>query len=287
MGDVTQTAAQQGVKRIGIILSGFEKANISALRFLILRMNALQRTFEYEFLPTNFEDGLINYLSSKSPVSRDSVKEEISSFIDRYQQFLERLISGYQLKEPPSDYFVLVTMARFSDNFYSTRRNRMSVLALGNWKRYMAPPSILEFILTLIVREAVASVSPSLRGSIHLGTKGCLFDFTPTLGEVRLKVLNAFVCNYCRNALQNDGYPTLADELVTVLGKQWLGKSTNPNSPAGIVSKLGYDLFTTKGLEATSWEKFVTLLQQEGVKQLITIIGGIILAGLLLWLGLK
>ncbi len=286
MNDINQVASQQQVKRIGILLNGFERANIPALRFLILQMNSLQHTFEYEFLP-NYEDELTKYLATKSPVSRDKVKQEIPAFIDRYQQFLEHLISGYELREPPPDYFVLVTMACFSDNFYSARQSRMSVLALGNWKRFMSPPSILEFILTLIVREAVASASPSLRGSIHLGTKGCLCDFTPTLDEVRLKVLNAFICSHCRNALQHDGYPTLADELVTVLGKQWLGNSTDPNSPACIISKLGYDLFTTKGLEATSWEKFVALLQQEGVKQLITIVGGIILAGLLLWLGLK
>jgi hypothetical protein len=43
-----------------------------------------------------------------------------------------------------------------------------------------APPErfvILEFIITLIMRESIAFVSPSLRGSEHLGTKGCLSDF--------------------------------------------------------------------------------------------------------------
>jgi hypothetical protein len=280
------------VKRIGIMLSGFGKINLSAFRFLVLKMNSLQNTFEFEFLPLDSNDPFVQSLSSKFEINRNSLKGEIPSFLERHQQFLDELNEGYKLKEMPPDYFVLVSpLACFSDNFYSTRKNQLSVLALGNWKRYMSPPSLLEFIIALILREAVSAISPSLRGSIHLGTKGCLFDFTPTLGEVRFKVLNGNICAYCSNALSQDNYPELADELRFILGKEWFGKPSEPMSPANITSKLGYDLFTTRGLEATSWEKFVSTLKEEGTKQLITliggIIGGIVLAELLARLSLK
>ncbi len=283
----TEITRQQQVKRIGLLISGFKKIDLSALKYLILQMNSLQSTFEYEFLPTRTGDGLLKLLSSKSPVNREKVKNIITSFIDDYKKYLSTQIASYKLKESPPDYFVLVTMARYSDNFYSARKGPLSVLALGNWKRDMSPPSLLEFILTLIVREAISSVSKSLRGSIHLGTKGCLCDFTPNLEEVRLKVLSAFICNHCRKALQHDKLPTLADEVTLVLRKHWIGKSSVPNSPTSIALKLGYDLFTTSGIKATYWERFVTAMQQEAIKQLIKVIGGIILAGLLLWLGLK
>jgi len=279
--------SQKRVGRIGILLIGLEKANIPALQFLVLQMNLVQHAFEYEFLPFDLNDEFVKELSSRSPIDREAIRAAVPSFIDRYQSYLQDEVTAYGLEEASADCYVLVTMARFSDNYYNMRRQCVSVVALGNWERSMAPPSIMEFILTLIIREAVASVSPALSGSVHLGTKGCLFDFTASLSDVRLKVLNGFICSYCREALRRDGLSDLADELTPVLGKQWLGESTDPNSPAGITFKLGYSLFTTKGFEAASWEKFLATIQNEGVKQLIAIVGGLILAGLLLWLGLK
>jgi hypothetical protein len=91
--------------------------------------------------------------------------------------YLETQNTEMALKEAPPERFVLVTMAQFADNYISMRQGSLGMLALGNWKRNMAPPSILEFIITLIMRESIAFVSPSLRGSEHLGTKGCLSDF--------------------------------------------------------------------------------------------------------------
>jgi hypothetical protein len=41
----------------------------------------------------------------------------------------------------------------------------------------MAPPSIFEFILMLLLRQAASFRAPALSKSTHLGTKGCLFDF--------------------------------------------------------------------------------------------------------------
>ena len=278
------------IKRIGILLTGFENANIPALQFLVLHMNTLQHAFEFEFLPVNPKDEFIKKLlssSSSSPVNRNETRGNTSVFLGRYKDFLQGRVKVYEINEAPADYFIMVTKTYFDDKYYTMREDALSIIALGNWKRSMAPPSVLEFILTLIIREAVASVSKSLSGSIHLGTKGCLFDFTASLNEVRNKVLNGFICRHCREELKRGGFSDFADELTPILQKQWLGKSDDPTSPAGISLKLGYDLFTTKGSEATKWEKFLTTIQDEGVKQLIKIAGGVIIAGLLFWLGWK
>jgi hypothetical protein len=118
----------------------------------------------------------------------------------------------------------------------------------------------------------------SLRGSVHLGTKGCLCDFTFNLDDVRIKVLSAFVCSYCSQALSAEGHPALPAEIRTVLGKQWLGRRDDPASPSGIVSKLGYDLFTTKGLTARWHERLLAGVQEEGAKQLVAVAGAILIA---------
>src|SRR5262249_28168164 len=152
---------------------------------------------------------------------------------------------------------VVISLARLEDGYYSTRAANVSLLALGNWKRKMSPPSIFEFVLTLVLREGIAAVAPSLRGSVHLGTKGCILDFTANLDEVKHKVLGAFVCSHCRAALLADGQPALIAEIPTVLEKKWLGKESDPESPAATITKLGHNLFSTKGLKTTAWEKIV------------------------------
>jgi len=293
MGDTTASSPKQKVLRIGVLLGDLDKLNLIALKFLVLRMNMLQHTFEYEFLPVPHDKFTLS-LCNQAVIDRDEVDREAPAFLTRYKDFLREESTMYESKELPPNYFVFVTLACFSDNYYttiSTFKYGLGILALGNWKRNMAPPSLLEFILMGIVGAAAILVSPSLLNSYHLGTKGCLFDITPALSEVRFKVLNGFICNYCHTALDSDGFGELTDEVTHILGKEWLGKSTDPLTPAGITAKLGYDLFITKGLKTTPWENILITIQQEGVKQLLTlivlIIAAILIALLTLWLGLK
>ncbi len=276
------------MQRIGVLTGHAQGFNLEALRFIVLQLNRLQQSFEYEFLRTDdFDHPLLGALRDGVTVVRDDVKAQTPSFLRAYTFHLTDKNAELSLLEPPPDYFVLFSLARYADGFYSTRRGRMSVLALGNWDKWMAPPSIIEFALTLMVRESVAAVSPSLRGSVHLGTKGCLCDFTEYTDETRFKALSAFLCQFCRDALTRDGVGGVAADLLRILDKQWLGRRSDPGSPAGIMSKLGYDLFLTKGLQPSRWEKFVQTIQKEGTKELLRLIAEVAIAGLLLWLGIK
>jgi hypothetical protein len=291
MSTPPEVTSPQHIQKIGILLGDLGKFNVSVLKFLILHMNTLQQTFEYELLPVDPEDEFFQKLSYRSSVDREGVRREGKTFHDRYQAYLEREIEGYRVKDKQIPaYHVLVTLACFQDNSYSMVEEGLVILALGNWKRYMAPPSIVEFILTLILRHSIGSICAPLRGSVHFGTKGCLFDFTPSLDEVRLKVLNGFVCSSCRSTLTSAGFEKVSEELTRVLKKDWLGKAGEPEKPAGIAAKLGYDLFTTKGPQSTLWESAKETLQEEWLKSLltllVTVLGAILVSFLVLRLGL-
>jgi hypothetical protein len=209
------------------------------------------------------------------------------AFTTQARAIIHRRNEQMGLSEEPPNRFVVVSQCRFDDNYYSARRGGASVLALGNWKRAMAPPSFVEFVQALLVREAVAALCPSLSGSVHLGTKGCLCDFTEHLGDARQKVLHGYICHHCRSSMEADGEPTLADTVTHLLDREWLGQSTSPRSPAGVMASLRYDLFTAKGRQETPREAFLTALRQEGAKQIATGIGALVLAVLLFILGLK
>src|SRR5262249_15595275 len=159
-------------------------------------------------------------------------------------------------QKTPPEKFVLLTLARFTNNYYSVYIPGIRVLALGDWESYMAPPSLLEATVTLVLRQAVGLVSPSLSGNVHLGTKGCLFDFVNSLDEAKFKTLHGFVCSECRSALREEGHESIVEEISHASDTcKWLGKSEDPTTPAGIVAKLGYDLFLTRGVSPTIWEK--------------------------------
>ena len=151
----------------------------------------------------------------------------------------------------------------------------------------MAPPSLAEFIQTLIVRESVASMCSRLRGSVHLGTRGCLCDFTQNLSEARLKVLSGFICYSCRKTLDDEGFSAVAEILPTILSRNWVGALDNPSSISSRLKKLKLDLFHTSGLESNFSETTSQLLKEQVVREAIKLAGVVIGAALLIYLGLK
>lgn len=221
-------------------------------------------------------------------VDRDHCRSMLPDFRERIRrQFVEEQ-SAYDLADRTlPENFVVISLAKFSDEHYGLKAGHVQVQALGNWERGMAPPSILEFIIVLLMRQAASFINASLSKSVHLGTKGCLFDFTADIAEARYKALQSFVCTDCRARMHESGSPHLAHDLANVLDLNWLGVPSDPHCPAGIVANLGHDLFLTKGIKPSLWENIRSILRDEGTKQAIQIVGALLLAALLWKLHLK
>lgn len=275
--------------RLGVIVMPARKLNESALQFLILAMNKEQARFQFEFYDLSPADHpLLEILGSGKTVDRAKAEGHMSDFVERARACIDSRSKQMELAgEEPPEHFVIVSQCRFDDNYYSSGNGDVSVLALGNWKRAMAPPSFVEFVQALLVREAVGALCPSLTGSVHLGTKGCLLDFTERLADARQKVFRGYVCHHCRSRMQQDGQPVLANTVTHLLDREWLGQPTDPRAPAGVMINLRYDLFTAKGRQETPIEVFLTALRQEGAKQIATTVGAVLVAILIYILGVK
>jgi hypothetical protein len=274
--------------RVGVILAALGKLNVIALKYLVVHLNTLQSSIEFEILSPNPEDELLVTLGDGNVVDRDKCRSMLPDFRERITQLFGAEQKAYDLADQslPED-FVVISLAKFSDEHYGLKEKYIQVQALGSWMRYMAPPSILEFIVVLLMRQAASFVVPALSKSLHLGTKGCLFDFTSDLGEARYKALQSFVCSTCRSRMLESGAVHLAEDVTRVLDFDWLGMPSDPHCPAGIVAKLGYDLFHTKGIQPTSWENIRSILRDEAAKELIKLVFAILLAALLFWIGFK
>jgi hypothetical protein len=276
-----------GALRVGVVLADMGRLRVEALKFLTVHMNTLQPALQFEFLPAPPDDPFLALLRPGRACDRNGLAAVAGAFETRVQAHCLGRNQAYALVEPPPDALVVLSLARFTDQYYTKRHGALTVAALGGWNRHMAPPSLFEILLTLLLREGMGFRVPALRRSVHLGTKGCLCDFTDALEDVRYKVLQGFVCTHCREAMRRAGAATLADELLPVLDKRWLGTTAQPNTPASIAAKLGHDLFVTRGVTPTLWERVRASLAAEGGKQLLTVVGGVLLAFLLLRLGLK
>src|SRR5262249_44486277 len=139
-------------RQLGIILVG-QQFETPALKFFIVAMNRQQSQFEYQFLPNTAEDDLLAQLAKTTLLNRQETRALAHGFPERFKARLSEMYSDYQIVDRNlPDYFIVVTMARFEDGYFSLREPGTSIIGLGNWRKTMAPPSIYEFVQTLIVR---------------------------------------------------------------------------------------------------------------------------------------
>lgn len=274
--------------RIGVILADLGALNTTVLKYLIVHLNTLQRSFEFELLATNHEDPLLTLLAIGETADREKCRKMLAEFYNRTIVYMGKEQAAYGLQDTAvPEGIIVITRARFSDQYYGLKEGRVQVQALGEWERSMAPPSIFEFILTLLIRQAASFAAGSVSRSLHLGTKGCLFDFTGDLSDARYKTLQSYVCTMCQKRLDEAGALHILPDILKVLDMTWLGKVSDPYSPSGIIAKLGYNLFLTQGIKPSLWETVRGTLRDEGTKELVKLISALVLAGLLVWLGWK
>jgi hypothetical protein len=276
--------------RVGVVLLDLPDRGVPALKYLITRMNSEQTSIEFELLPQPWapEDTVPDWSSSRVGLNRSIVRDQLPLGNDAMVSLLRAKALGYGLldsREP--DHFVFVSLASFEDGYFTCRSGSCSYLAMGSWERDMAPPTLVEFILTLLVREAAAAANSELRSSIHLGTRGCVFDFDPDLEDVRFKVLNGFVCHACRLRVEATPRPNLATDLASLAARPWIGSIADQGSPAHIAAALGHNLFVSKALTPTAWEVGKAKLQEEWMKTLLAMFASVVGATLILILSLK
>ena len=276
----TQSQEKQ-LSRVGI-LQCITKLDDTALRYLILSMNSRQTFFQFEFVPFDDQDEFLEPLLASGVTGRPS-PHNMQEFYDRERRYFQYIADCYERPEEAPDYFQIISAAGFRDNYFYVSNGALSVVAMGDWKRAMAPPSILEFIQIIVLKGALLALCPEL--DTHLGTCGCVMDFSVALSDARQRVLVGWICQTCESILSEHGYSDLVAELRELLSRRWLGSPSDPAAPAGIISKLGYDLFITKGLKPNLLESARITLAQEGVKQILTVIGTVVAAAVLALLG--
>ena len=233
--------------RIGVLIAPLGAGDDSlALKYLLLHQNTLQRSFKFHLLPVP-DDVLIHRLTHDQKPDRQQLEDAMPQFVQRYRQTLHEFAIGYDLQPESPFPIIILSTATFTDNYSLTSGDDWAIIALGNWHRVMAPPSILEFFLSLLVESSIDFACGDNFPNRHVTTTGCCFDFTAELADARFSVLSGFLCSDCISAISNAHSKQLASDAKLLLQKAWLGTVAAPSDVSVTAKKLGHDLFHTKG----------------------------------------
>jgi hypothetical protein len=272
--------------KIGIILKGFDKRESTALRYLILQQNTLQQSIEFQLLPVPAEKNPMDDLVSEQIIQKCSeVRNKIREYKTSYYNWLKNEKKCGDIQNE-LDGIILISMAKFQDRFYFSHLDKWVLLSLGHWEKYMAPPSVIEFILILLIEASVDFACGKIIKR-HYCTKSCAFDFTANLEEARFKSLIGYLCPECIETINASCSANFTYDVKKLLALDWLGNTSEPSNYALISKKLGYDLFHTKGIKPDFWERFNLLFEEKLFDNLFKILASIAILALSVWLGLK
>ena len=273
--------------RIGVIIAPLGAGGDPlVLKYLLLHQNSLQQSFEFQLLPF-FRHSIIQQLSAGQSPNRKEIVAAMPAFLEEYRENLAQFALGYGHPTESNLPIVILSTAKFTDNYYLTGGNGWGIVALGNWRRIMAPPSIVEFFLSLVMELAINFACGAAYPRRHITTRGCCFDFTAELGDARFSVLSGFLCEQCLKTIRTAHSKQVAEDAQVLLRKEWLGTVAEPSSVSVTAKKLGYDLFHTKGVTPTWWERTRAILEEEVVRTILKIIAAVVVVGLLIYFGFK
>ena len=276
--------------RIGVVFAAFPVKDTAPYKYFVLLLNHLQKSCEYELFDVNESDPFVALLETPAfgEVDAKSARSALAAFGERLREQIRDAIREHDLAVEEPDQIIVVTGVTLSDHHYLIRRGLTTMLALGQWEKFMAPPSLAEFLQLLLLRAPYSALEGHVWNSIHMGNRACIFDFTENLENTRFMALAGVgVCANCEAALIRDGYPAAPSEIRTVAARDWRGDRSVPGTPAAIMARLGYDLFLTKGFEASFRERFRDVLTSDGLKEFIKFVYGLLLAWLIYKIGLK
>jgi hypothetical protein len=255
-----EPATELGKERIqtGILLTDLGGMDVRALKYLVLYQNTLQKSFEFQFMPDPTEpelqlDPFIQTLDAA--VDRQAIRAQGDTYFGKYKKWLETHAEVYGMDAASPDSIVILSIAKLLGNNYLNAGEGWVLIALGNWERYMAPPSIVEFYLMFILHASIRNACSDEYLQAHHSTKGCTFDFNTLLPDARFSVLTGFLCESCWRKIATTTSAQVADDARLLLTKKWIGDGTDPTDVASTARKLGYDLFRTAGISQTLGEK--------------------------------
>jgi hypothetical protein len=160
---------------------------------------------------------------------------------------------------------IVITETPVSGAYIAHTVDNLAVVTVDNWQKYLAPPSVLEFLLLNVERLAVrAAVKPDM--PTHYPTRACIGDFTPYVSDFKASILAGHLCIDCRTLLASVLSAQEMEDLDILISHKWLGKLEDSGSVASNLKRVyEYDLSRTRGLRPSRIERVTDMLWSSDV----------------------
>ncbi|OWV85568.1 hypothetical protein ATY78_25405 [Rhizobium sp. R635] len=215
-----------------------------ALRYAILKLNTAQSFVEYEIVYDVPEDHEFVARTRYGGVVRTSyIKQAIMSFEAEIVQRPSELFKN--IPQTPCDRYLALCNCELESGVYLFKPgDKIRTMMVGSWRRYFAPPSLLEFIVDMCIKQGIAEAFGAPRS--HMPSRGCIFDYNDILENTRNGVLIGHVCEECATymAPNNPNW----DEIKKLTGGRWLGDPSDPFSAYCELQRLGFKVFKASGV---------------------------------------
>jgi hypothetical protein len=134
---------------IGVVFGSMERETRDILSYLITYQNTLQRSFEFRLVSCPADHPLLNLLRQRPGPTHFEAVAQIDDFVLRVNASCAEEANSYGLQAEQIDKIVLLTNTRFRDNYYYVGCPTWAIIALGGWQNELAPPSIVEYYLSI------------------------------------------------------------------------------------------------------------------------------------------
>jgi hypothetical protein len=164
---------------------------------------------------------------------------------------------------------IVITETPVSGIYIARTVDNLAVVTVSNWQKYLAPPSVLEFLLLNVERLAVrVAIKPDM--PTHYPTRACIGDFTPCLVDFKATILVGHLCSDCTGFLSTVLNEHEMNDLRHLVSHKWLGKLDDLGSVASNLKRVyEYDLSRTRGLRPSLVERATDILWSSDVVKAI------------------
>ena len=278
--------------KIGLITALLPQEQLSPFHYLLLHLNKIQSFFELELIDITIEDStLLKKIHQDGEFNDEAHEHELKKFKNDCNDYLKQQKQKFPTlttkSEFPEYFIIYLSEHPIAGNFYYSGINSCAILSLYNWNNIYAPPSLLEYFLTLTIQASLNFMFSRfyIDNLEHYETRGCLFDFNRDLASLRFKVLDGYICSSCiqgiKMGLGNESTDRLKQEIEFILSYKWLGDEELPLSVSSISRKLGFVLFHTEKFKQTMLEVIKERLIEQVGRQPVIIFGAIITVALI------
>jgi hypothetical protein len=245
--------------RVGVIVACLGEYDSKALRYAILKLNTAQSFVEYEIVYDVPEDHDFVARTCHGEIVRKSFIGEVAASFEAKVVQLQSQQFKNKLQTPCDRYLALCNCQLDSGVYLFKPGDRMRTLMVGSWQTHFAPPSLLEFIIDICIKQGIAEAFGAPQS--HMPSRGCIFDYNEILENTRNGVLIGYVCEECTAymAARNPNW----DQIKELIGGRWLGEPSDPFSAYCELQRLGLKIFKASGVRDSLFRRLIDIIPQQ------------------------